>query len=66
MLSQKINELNNLLEEITGNEVDIDIVYGKLSITITENKRGISIPDDVKLLDMDEFHDYISQLPENV
>jgi hypothetical protein len=67
---QKINQLNNLLEEITGQEVDIEIVKGKLLITITENKRGISIPDDVKLSDMDaeldNLHQFISSLPENV
>lgn len=65
---QKINQLNNLLEEITGNEVDIEIVKGKLLITITENKRGVAVPDpdDVKLPDTDELddlHDFVSSLP---
>lgn len=68
---QKINQLNNLLEEITGKEVDIEIVKGKLLITITENKRGVVVPDpdDIKLPDMDElndFHLFISSLPEEV
>lgn len=66
----QLNQLNNLLEEITGNEVDIEIVNGNLHITITENKRGISIPGDVKLPDLDdelrELYEFTSSLPENV
>jgi hypothetical protein len=69
---QKINQLNNLLEEITGKEVDIEIINGSLQITITnKNKQAINIPDpdNVKLPDMDElydFHLFISSLPEEV
>jgi nitrate reductase NapAB chaperone NapD len=64
----KINNLNNLLEEITGNEVDIEIVKGKLLITITNNKAGVKVPniDDVKLLDLDELNTFVSNLPEEV
>ena len=69
MLKQ-INDLTNLLEEITGKEVDIEIINGNLKITITENERGISIPDDVKLPDMDDelrdLYEFTSSLPENV
>jgi hypothetical protein len=67
---QKINQLNNLLEEITGNEVVIEIVKGNLLITITENKRGIFIPDDVKLPDMDDdlrdLYEFTQKLPQDV
>lgn len=68
----QLNQLTNLLEEITGNEVDIEIAKGNLLITITKNKRGVVVPDpdDVKLPDMDDeindLHDFISSLPENV
>jgi nitrate reductase NapAB chaperone NapD len=68
----QLNQLNNLLEEITGNEVDIEIAKGKILITITENKRGVSIPDpdNVKLLDMDDelndLHDFVSSLPTEI
>jgi hypothetical protein len=62
---EKIDQFLNLLEEITGKECDLQISNGKVLITITENKRGCIIPDDLKLLDMDEFDSYISTLPEN-
>ena len=69
MLKQ-INDLTNLLEEITGKEVDIEILNGNLKITITENERGISIPDDVKLPDMDDelrdLYEFTSSLSEDV
>ena len=69
MLKQ-INDLTNLLEEITGKEVDIEILNGNLKITITENERGISIPDDVKLPDMDDelrdLYEFASSLSEDV
>ena len=67
----KINNLTNLLEEITDKGVDIEIVNGDLKITITNNKRGVRVPniDDVKLFDMDELdslHEFVSNLPESV
>ena len=69
MLKQ-INDLTNLLEEITGKEVDIEIINGNLKITITESERGISIPDDIKLPDMDDelrdLYEFTSSLPEDV
>ena len=69
MLKQ-INDLTNLLEEITGKEVDIEITNGNLQITITKNERGISIPDDVKLPDMDDelrdLYEFTSSLSEDV
>ena len=69
MLKQ-IDDLTNLLEEITGKEVDIEIINGNLKITITESERGISIHDDIKLPDMDDelrdLYEFTSSLPEDV
>jgi hypothetical protein len=68
-MNEKISQLLNLMEDITGQECDIEIINGKLLINITENKRDCIIPDDLKLPDMyelDSFHDFISRLPEKI
>lgn len=71
-LIKSINELTSCLEKALEQEIDIEIISGELQITITKNKRGVTVPypDDVKLPymdnDLNDLHDFISSLPENV
>lgn len=63
-----LDELQGYLEA-TGKEVVIEFKEGKWELDlINKNKQAIDIPSpgDVKeLQDLDEFHKYVSGLPEN-